>query len=82
MDNIDVKYGAILALLKIRRALEFDLERFRACTSGSLEENDLWKQCEVRFQEIELYEGMISDDIAALIMTHVSRSKDGKLWQE
>lgn len=83
MDNCDTfKYGAVLALLKTHRALEFDLARFRACTSGSLEENELWKQCKARLQEIELYEDMIPSEVASLIMTHVLRSKDLKLWHK
>jgi hypothetical protein len=76
---MDVKYGAILAFLKTHQALKFDLTRFRACSSGSLEENLLWKQCEARLQEVELYEDMIPDDVASLIMTYVLRSKDLKL---
>lgn len=80
MSNCDTcQYGAILALLRTRRALELDLARFRACISGSLEENELWNQCEVRLQEIELYEDMIPSEVASAIMTHVLRSKDIKL---
>ncbi len=78
---MDVKYGAILGLLKTHRALAFELEKFRACSSGSLEENELWRQCEARLQEIELYENMLPDDIASLIMTHVLRSKDVRSWE-
>lgn len=79
-DNFN--YGAVLALLKTHRALEFDLAMFRASASGSLEENELWKQCEARLQEIELYEDMLPDDIASLIMTHVLRSKDVRSWEK
>jgi hypothetical protein len=83
MDNCDTfKYGAVLALLKTHRALKFDLARFRACASGSLQEDELWKQCETRLQEIELYEGMIPSEVASLIMTHVLHSKDVKLWHK
>lgn len=79
-DNFGAEYGAIFALLKTRRALEFDLEQFRACSSSSLKANQLWNQCEARLQEIELYEEMIPDDISVLIMTHILRSRDVKLW--
>ena len=81
MVNSDAfKYGAVMSLLKARRSLAFELKNFRACTSDSLYENELWRQFEVRLQEIEIYEDMIPEDLAALIMTHVLHSMEVTLW--
>lgn len=77
-EQIDGLYGTAFAVLKIARCLVESRELFRQSPAGSLEEEQLWEEYEVRSRELEEYAENLPDDVVNFILQSATQAYKGQ----